>query len=189
MKMSLANLRWREPILGAGGRGGYGDKPDYQAHAIFAPLWRARDRLRPRPGETLREFHNRLADFHGMGGFITAQVIADTKYVEPLRSARDWWTYAASGPGSRRGLNLLLGRPADQRWDELRWRDALRKLREQTRPMFEAAGMEVPHAQDLQNGLCEWSKYERARLGGGMPKRRFKPCDESDAIGGLIAAE
>ena len=37
----------------------------------------------------------------------------------------------ASGPGSRRGLNLVFGRPADQRWDELRWRDALAKLREQ----------------------------------------------------------
>jgi hypothetical protein len=176
-------------ILGTGGRGGYGEKPDYQAQAIFAPLWRARDRLRPRAGESLREFHNRLGDFHGMGGFITAQVIADLKYAEPLRSALDWETYAASGPGSRRGLNLVFGRPADQRWDELRWRDALAKLREQTRPMFEAAGMDVPHAQDLQNCLCEFSKYERARLGGRMPKRRFKPHDGGDAIGGLIAAE
>jgi hypothetical protein len=84
-------------ILGTGGRGGYGEKPDYQAQAIFAPLWRARDRLRPRAGESLREFHNRLGDFHGMGGFITAQVIADLKYAEPLRSALDWETYAASG--------------------------------------------------------------------------------------------
>jgi alpha-glutamyl/putrescinyl thymine pyrophosphorylase clade 1 len=113
-----------------------------------------------------------------MGDFITAQVIADTKYVEPLRSARDWWTYAASGPGSRRGLNLIFDRPIGQRWDELNWRHGLRKLQDRTRPMFEAAGMEVPHAQDLQNCLFEWSKYERARLGGSMPKRRFRPNDE-----------
>jgi hypothetical protein len=108
-------------------------------------------------------FHKRLEVFDGMGGFITGQVI------EPLRSAPDWWTYAASGPGSRRGLNLVLGRPADRRWEEMYWCEALGKLQERMRPMFEAAGMEPPDAQDLQNCLCEFAKYERRSA-------RQKPC-------------
>lgn len=33
------------------------------------------------------------------------------------------------------------------------------------------------HAQDLQNCICEWSKYEAIRL-GGKGKRRF------DGVGG-----
>jgi hypothetical protein len=31
---------------------------------------------------------------------MAAQIIADPKYVEQLRSANDWWTLAAPGPGS-----------------------------------------------------------------------------------------
>jgi hypothetical protein len=124
----------------------------------------------------LSQFYLRLEGFHGMGGgFMAAQVIADLKYVEPLRSAADWMTFAASGPGSRRGMNLVLGRPADQKWHEVYWREALANLQARTRPMFEAVGMEVPHAQDLQNCLCEFFKYERARQGGSMPKRRYRP--------------
>jgi hypothetical protein len=57
----------------------------------------------------------------------------------------------------------VLGRPADQKWDEVYWYEALGELQAQTRPMFEAAGMEPPHAQDLQNCLCEFTKHERAR--------------------------
>jgi hypothetical protein len=91
------------------------------------------------------------------------------------RSASDWMTFAASGPGSRRGLNLVLGRPADQKWEEVYWREALANLQARTRPMFETAGLDVPHAADLQNALCEFFKYERARCGGSKPKRRFRP--------------
>jgi hypothetical protein len=101
-----------------------------------------------------------------LGSFIAGQVIADLKYVEPLRSAEDWETFAVSGPGSRRGLNLVLGRRADQKWDETYWFEALSKLREQTRPLFEAAGMEVPHAQDLRPGVVAAHRAMQ-RVGGG----------------------
>jgi hypothetical protein len=67
--------------------------------------------------------------------------------------------------------------------------EALRELHAETRPMFEAAGMEVPHAQDLQNCLCEFFKYERARLGGSMPKRRFRPAGPVGGADGSGGAE
>jgi hypothetical protein len=41
----------------------------------------------------------------GLGPFYIGQIIADLKYVEPLKSAKDWWTYCVPGPGSQRGLN------------------------------------------------------------------------------------
>jgi hypothetical protein len=31
------------------------------------------------------------------------------------------------------------------------------------------------HAQDIQNCLCEFDKYERVRLGEGTPKQLYKP--------------
>jgi hypothetical protein len=33
------------------------------------------------------------------------------------------------------------------------------------------------HAQDLQNCLCEFDKYERARLGEGTPKQIYKEVE------------
>jgi hypothetical protein len=42
----------------------------------------------------------------------------------------------------------------------------------------EAVNKKLPeplHAQDLQNCLCEFDKYERARLGQGVPKQIYTP--------------
>ena len=103
---------------------------EYQVNKVFGPLWRARERMRPTPGLTLARYFGRLSDFHGMGGgFMAGQVIADLKFVGPLKSASDWATFAVSGPGSRRGLNCVLGRPVKEPWSEFSWRTAFDRLR------------------------------------------------------------
>ena len=106
---------------------------------------------------------------------MAAQVVADIKYAAPLLNAPDWWTFAASGPGSRRGLNRVLGRPVDAKWDEYRWRAELRRLHEEIAPELERAGIGRLSAQDVQNCLCELDKYLRVKLGEGKPKQRFRP--------------
>jgi hypothetical protein len=111
----------------------------------------------------------------GLGSFMAAQIVADMKYVEPLRRANDWMTFAASGPGSKRGLNRVLGRPLQTSWDEHGWRVKLRELHEDIKPKLEGVGLGDLHAQDLQNCLCEFDKYLRAKLGEGHPKTRFTP--------------
>ena len=76
-------------------------KPEYQAADVFGPLWRDRKELRPRKGETLASYHRALGEYHGLGaGFMSAQIVADLKFVEPLWSATDWFTFAVSGPGT-----------------------------------------------------------------------------------------
>ena len=142
---------------------------------VLDKLWTARERLRPKPGERLVDFHNRLRDRKGLGDFLAAQVVADVKYVEPLKSASDWMAFAASGPGSRRGLNRVMGRDKDAAWEEYNWRARLKELREAIAPELERTGLGDLHAQDLQNCLCEFDKYERVRLNEGKPKRRFVP--------------
>jgi hypothetical protein len=146
---------------------------------VLAGLWGRCASVRPRHElsgrDSLLSFHGRLRQCDGMGEFMSAQVVADVKYVEPLRGARDWMTFAASGPGSRRGLNRVLGRPTDAYWQEENWRGALHKLHDTIRPDLERIGLGDLHAQDLQNCLCEFDKFERVRLGEGKPKRRFKP--------------
>lgn len=149
------------------------DKAIYLAGHVLNPLWAARTRLAPRKGDTLAAFHARLMEFDGMGSFMAAQVVADLKYVEPLRSAPDWHTWAASGPGSRRGLNRVLGRPVDKPWRELDWHMALRDLHGAVEARAKKAKLPPIHAQDLQNCLCEFDKYERTRLGEGRPRATY----------------
>jgi hypothetical protein len=116
--------------------------------------------------------HERLMQFDGLGSFMAAQAVADLKYVEPLLTALDWYTFAASGPGSRRGLNRVLGYEITAPWSEANWYQQLQMLRKDIErflpTMFEL------HAQDLQNCLCEFDKYERVRLGEGTPKQLYK---------------
>jgi hypothetical protein len=146
---------------------------EYQVAKVFNPLWQDRARLRPRQGDTLAAYFARLSPYHGLGGgFMTGQVIADLKYVEPLRSAPDWWSWAVSGPGSRRGLNRALGRPVNAPWSEREWHTAFDRLRADIKPALKHAGIRL-HAQNLQHVLCEYDKYERVRLGEGFPKRRY----------------
>lgn len=143
-------------------KGGTGmPKGEYLAQFVLDPLWAAREKLRPRKGDTLEAICERFIQFKGVGGFIAAQVIADLKYVKPLSEASDWGTWAASGPGSRRGLNLALGRERDTGWEEGAWLAALQDLRVQFNIKVAVASLQV-HAQDMQNVLCEWGgKYKR----------------------------
>jgi hypothetical protein len=146
------------------------DKAVFQANDIFSPLWKARERLRPKAGDTLNSWHMLLAQFYGLGSFLAAQVVADVKYTEPLRSAGDWFTFAASGPGSRRGLNRALGRAVNAPWTEEEWRLEHRRLGEwfNTRWPYEPLD-----GQNLNNVECEFDKEERVRLGEGRPRQLY----------------
>jgi alpha-glutamyl/putrescinyl thymine pyrophosphorylase clade 1 len=148
-------------------------KVDYIADNVLHRLWRSREHMSPQRGITLVAYAARLQDFNGIGGFIAGQVVADLKYVEPLRSAADWMTFAVSGPGSRRGLNRIMGRPVDTAWTEATWQAAFRQFEAAIRPELQRIGLADLHCQDLQNCLCEIDKYLRGTLGEGKPKRRF----------------
>ena len=104
---------------------------------------------------------------------MAGQVVADLRYVKPLSDAADWSAFACSGPGSRRGLNRVLGRPTATSWTEDDWRMEAERLREWFNERWVNLGYEALHGQDFQNVLCEISKYEKCRLGEGRLKARF----------------
>lgn len=148
-------------------------KPTHQVSSIFNPMWEARESLRRIVEGRLSQAHRQLMLYAGMGSFIAAQVIADLKYVEPMRSADDWSTWAAKGPGSERGLNRVLGRSVNASWCQSTWLYELQKLHAEIKPLLKKARLPRLHAQDLQNCLCEFDKIERVRLGEGKPKCKY----------------
>ena len=147
-------------------------KPEYLMKEVLEPLWAARAEIRPKRGETLATGAARLVKHNGMGTFMTGQVIADTKYVGVLASAPDWSTWAFSGPGSRRGLNIVFEKPTEAPWKEQAWHEALLRVRD-TVNFSLPQHMEKLHAQDMQNCLCEYSKYMKALTGVGRPKCHY----------------
>lgn len=152
------------------------EKVQYIIYKVLGLLWAERANMRPKVGDTLGVYHDMLMQFDGLGSFIAAQVIADLKYVSkcPLSKAKDWYTFAASGPGSRRGLNRVMERDVNTPWREVAWRVTLGQLRGEVNKRLQKADWGGLHAQDLQNCLCEFDKYERARLGEGTPKQIYK---------------
>lgn len=149
------------------------DKIDY-VFDLLKRLNKEREQMRPKAGDTLNSYHMLLGQWRGLGSFLAGQVVADLKYADPhLQAASDWHTFAASGPGSRRGMNRVLGFKAKEAWQEDDWRQALGRLRTKTTPVLRRHKIEL-HAQDLQNCLCEFDKYERERLGEGHPKQRYR---------------
>jgi hypothetical protein len=101
----------------------------------------------------------------GIGPFLGAQVIADWKYAAPFdpEKTSDWWDWATIGPGSEKGMNIILGRPLDEKWKgrEDVWLAELRRLLPVVNHVLAAIGHAPVHAQDLQNCLCELAKvYE-----------------------------
>lgn len=147
------------------------DKVDYIANLVLTPLWESRQFIAPQAGDTLAIAHARLMQFDGLGSFMAAQVIADVKNTEGqvLHAAPDWWTWAASGPGSRRGLNRALGYDVTSPWREAHWLTNLRTL-------YDMVKSKLPNnlcMQDFQNCLCEFDKYERVRLGEGRPRSTY----------------
>lgn len=133
---------------------------------LFDRAWESRS-LIAQKCTTLQEMWHRLTSVNGIGSFMAAQVIADLKYTSVLRSATDWWTWAAPGPGSLRGLNRVLGYPVNSAWRDADWLYHVQQIQKTVTPRL--------HAQDLQNCLCEFDKYERVLHGEGKPRARYTP--------------
>ena len=150
-------------------------KAHYLDEKVFRPLWHYRALVMPGKGDRLADFYNRLMEYYGMGSFMAGQVIADVKNTpgQLLAKAPDWWKWAASGPGSRRGLNRVMDRSVKASWTEAGWLECLQELQLELHPLLKQANMPRMCAQDTQNCLCEFDKYERVRLGQGKPRALY----------------
>jgi hypothetical protein len=151
------------------------DKAEYLANFVIQPIWDNRIDVRPKKGDTLESFYQRLIKFDGLGSFMAGQVIADLKHdkFSPLYEASDEFSWATSGPGSRRGMNRILERPAATPITEAKWRASLHALHQIIQDELAPLGMPPIDAQNVQNSLCETDKYLRVKLGEGTPRSGY----------------
>jgi hypothetical protein len=120
-----------------------------------------------------------LQSIQGVGSFIAGQVVADLRHVYRADVAGYWLdalTWAPPGPGSSKGMRYLLGNlgpsDLDGRGKDMRANEFLPHLQalvvlarkhRLTKPIFLDRGLE---AHDIQNTLCETSKFVRVAHGG-----------------------
>lgn len=154
-----------------GTQGNAGDKIDFLIDKVLTPLWEDRKKW-PGKGGSLADCHRWLESHYAVGSFTAGQILADWKYADP-EAWSDFNSFAPSGPGSRRGLNRVMGNDLNAPWKEPVFRTVLNELRlKVNKELGWPIGIT---AHDIQNCLCEFDKYERARLGEGTPKQIYTP--------------
>ena len=113
-----------------------------------------------------------LTHCYGVSTFIAGQVAADLTYdCGHLGHAVDLYSYAPKGPGSQRGLSLLLARPINRVWKQSEFNSSLIQASELIKEKLHISGLTL---HDVQNTMCEYSKYVKAVLGQGTPKSTYK---------------
>jgi len=141
-----------------------------------------------------------LRQFPYMGDFMSYEVVTDLRHTDLLDRAPDIMTWANPGPGARRGLGRVFEGGA---YEALGHKKEplvrmMRELLEVSRdpehwPQFSGPGFEFAgegledrllsgygdwwptwEMRDVEHTLCEFDKYERARLGQGKPKQVYR---------------
>lgn len=108
---------------------------------------------------------SRLVSRFGFGSFMAGQVVADLRW-SMEGSWEDRNTWAAIGPGSKRGMNRIHERPFKQALSQTQFNEELLELIEVLAdPRLEAI--------DVQNCCCEFDKYERTLFEGRRPKAKY----------------
>lgn len=182
----------RGPIQGD--PSGSQDKPNYTTLRVLQPVWEDRHRIAPLiQGTSLQTAHSALMGHHGWGGFMSYEVVCDLRYTDYLSKAPDKLTWSWAGPGALRGLQRIWGeyhhkgtsenerkswntrqrRPSEQEQALERMAEILSYLRTQWPRGWPALEM-----REVEHSLCEFDKYERARLGQGRPRSKFTPTKE-----------
>lgn len=156
-------------------------KQQYIARVVLGRLWEDRNRvwlpvLDARDQPTLEGVWSlfQRPRYVGWGPFMAYQVVVDLRHTRYLRWAPDINTWAAIGPGSRRGLNRLAGRPVDYPLKQAEGLAEMRALWEE-QDRWRAPWVPRIELSDIQNALCETDKYLRAFSGGGKPRAHYIP--------------
>lgn len=126
---------------------------------------------------SIRRSVHALRQYHGMAYFMAGQIIADMRWAVD-GAWEDRYEWAAMGPGSRRGMNRIHGRPLTYPIDQDEFVYELNELIRALKLLVPNSIFSRLEAIDWQNCLCEYDKYCRTLEGHGRPKSKFTPNPE-----------
>lgn len=171
------NLYTGAYMLNAHGRGpdDPSDKAFFTTHLVLQPLWEHRKQLRGLMHGNMQTAWGALLPTHGWGPFTAYQVVLDLLHSKGwLDEASDRDTWAVTGPGGRRGLNRVFGRPLKNSTPHEQELKEMQTLTEEVRKRWpKGRGWGKISIHEVEFQLCEFDKRERARLGEGRPRSKY----------------
>jgi len=156
-----------------------GDKITQAVWKVLLPLWNNRRELQPCPGSTLKSAYERFKT-PGFGPFLRYEVITDLRHTRYLCNADDIMTWANAGPGAMRGANRICGVYSKYAPNPYRQEQYIQIMRY----LLEVSTKNLPsdfhqmEMRDIEHSLCEFDKYERARLHEGRLRAHYVPFVE-----------
>lgn len=128
----------------------------------------------------LYEVWQMLSEAPFLGDFMAYEVVTDLRHTPRLKDAPDAFLWANPGPGACRGMARVMGQPLDHfnrantehrrrvngLMQELLWLSENQALWPEGWGKWEM--------REVEHTLCEFDKYERARLGQGKPRQKFR---------------
>jgi alpha-glutamyl/putrescinyl thymine pyrophosphorylase clade 1 len=135
-------------------------------------------RMVPKWGETLEGAWKDLKSIHYLGGFTAHEIVQDLRYTPVLENATDTMTWGHLGPGATRGMSWVVwgeedcfsGSPAEQRLMLKLMRELLEMSKD---PQYWPSIWPKWELHQVEFGLCEYSKYQKASR-GIKQKRRYQ---------------
>lgn len=140
-----------------------------RAESVSEALWgKAEDGV-----YSVRDVVDALSECFGISTFMAGQVAADLTYTD--LNFVDLYTWAPLGPGSQLGLNILFDKSRYHKWSQVEFNRALIGIRDQIVNSLDITDLTL---HDVQNVMCEYSKYAGFLRDGKHPKNSYKPETE-----------
>ena len=143
---------------------------------VIANAWKELEPLGRKKTMDLCEWHDHLTALYGIAGFMSGQIIADLKNTFESRTylASDWAEWSVWGPGSLRGSCYFAGDDLKTSCSQAEWEERIEFVRK-TIWLYLPSRVQrrIVCNQNLQNCLCEYSKYMKIKHFNGRAKRRY----------------
>jgi len=121
--------------------------------------------------QTLEMAWEQFRKVNHIADFTSYEFVTDLRWTKLLNNATDTMTWANPGPGAMRGLNRLHGRDLEKKQHKHLFVCEMRQILEMSKDPDNWPVYWTPlEMRDVEHTLCEFDKYERARLGQGRPR-------------------
>lgn len=152
------------------------DKAAFTCHRVLATTIANESLITQCMRHSMRDTHQALMKGHGWGGFMSYEVVCDIRFTKQGEHWPDINTFSQAGPGAKRGLNRLYGRPLDTGPTDAKALAEMVKLYKEVKVGWRTKERGMPfELREIEHTLCEFDKLERVRLGEGRPRSKYHP--------------